>query len=198
MQIEIGEWLGQLQAGVSVLPPALIAAILLSGPTAAWLLYRFVVQPRAIRMASGDLSALWVCPSCRSVNELRMARCYRCDGRPTEADLELILSDPVGPRRLTAVGPGLDLGGPGRAMAGTPSRRPELSVTAEVAEIVERTEVSVLSEPMSLAEVAGARRPRLLTKRGPVPIGPGRPQVVRPRRAVVAGPAPDPDDTPAA
>ena len=50
MQVEFEHWLAALRAGIGLVPPILIAIVLLGGPTAAWLLYRFVVQPRARRM----------------------------------------------------------------------------------------------------------------------------------------------------
>ena len=31
-----------------------------------------------------ERASFWVCPNCRSVNELPLARCYRCDSRPAE------------------------------------------------------------------------------------------------------------------
>ena len=83
--------------------------VLLGGPTAAWLLYRFVVQPRSSRYRGADPSSMWICASCRSVNDLRLARCYRCDA--PQQDVEVIDPHPAGPVRLTPVGPGLDLGG---------------------------------------------------------------------------------------
>ena len=46
MQVDIEHWFTALRAGIGLVPPILIAIVLLGGPTAAWLLYRFVVQPR--------------------------------------------------------------------------------------------------------------------------------------------------------
>ena len=49
---------------------SIMAIVLLGGPTASWLLYRFVVQPRTARMRLRgiDPSAMWVCANCRSIN----------------------------------------------------------------------------------------------------------------------------------
>jgi hypothetical protein len=200
MEIEIGEWIAQARSGVATIPPAIIAVILLAGPTVCWLLYRFIVEPRYRRMRGRDMAAMWVCANCRSVNELRMARCYRCDARPVEAELEVIDSHPDGHPRLTPVGPGLDLGGPRPRRINEPRRRVPVSVAEEVASLIEETHGPGAIEP------AGVKRKRPVKPRGPVPVGPGRPVTARPRRAVVAGGnaerkgprIQDPDEPPAA
>jgi hypothetical protein len=187
----------------------LIAIVLLGGPTAAWLLYRFVVQPRTRRLSRLDGSAMWVCPNCRSVNELRMSRCYRCDALPAEDDLEVIDAHPAGPIRLTPVGPGLDLGGrttDGPRPISRIERADEVWVEDEAMEALQarqdRAALPDLAAMTEVAEAPGGRRVARPPK--PVPVGPGRPvgrpAVARPRRAVVAGsrPVQDPDDTPAA
>ena len=210
MQVDLEYLFNALRAGLGVVPPVLIAIVLLGGPTASWLLYRFVVQPRTRRLGGMDGTAMWVCPNCRSVNELRMKRCYRCDALPVEEELEVIDAHPTGPIRLTPVGPGLDLGGPS-----SPRPRPitrieraeEVWVEDEAWERLEaRRDRAALPDVAAMTEVAEASRGRRVA-RPPVPMGPGRqpvarPAVARPRRAVVAGaaasPAEDPDDTPAA
>ena len=208
MQFEIGEWIESLRVGVGLIPPALVAMVLLGGPTAAWLLYRFVVQPRSTRFYGVDPSAMWICASCRSVNDLRLARCYRCDSARVDAGVEVIETHPAGPVRLTPVGPGLDLGGTGRA-AGIPRPITQIERAPEVwaaedddwgAEIEDdRATLPDVAAMTEVVEAAGRGRPA----RPPaaIPVGPG-PAVARPRRAVVAGPGPvpvhDPDDSPAA
>jgi hypothetical protein len=208
VQVDVEHWIIALRAGIGLVPPILIAIVLLGGPTAAWLLYRFVVQPRSKRMGSMDASSMWVCANCRSVNELRMSRCYRCDS-PADEDLEMIDPHPTGPIRLTPVGPGLDLGG-GR----TPEPRPisrieraeEVWVEDEALEALQARQArAALPDVAAMTEVAEAAHGRRVARPPtPVPVGPGhpvgRPAVARPRRAVVAGPVrvPDPDDTPAA
>ena len=208
MQVDVGHWFMALRAGIGLVPPILIAIVLLGGPTAAWLLYRFVVQPRAKRMGSIDASAMWVCPNCRSVNELRISRCYRCDS-PADEDLEVINAQPTGPIRLTPVGPGLDLGG-GRTPEPRPISRIERAedvwVEDEALEVLQaQRDRAALPDVAAMTEVAEANHGRRVARPPtPVPVGPGhpvgRPAVARPRRAVVAGPGPvrDPDDTPAA
>jgi hypothetical protein len=212
VQLPIGEWVEALRAGIGLVPPALIAMVLLGGPTAGWLLYRFVVQPRSMRLRAYDGAAFWVCPSCRSVNDIRRRWCYRCDAEPSEEDIEFIDAHPIGPRRLTPVGPGLDLGGPRpllrpRSVSSleTQSAGWETEASAWVTESgdwneeVEEDraalpEIAAMSEVM---EAPGRRR----SARPPtsIPVGPGRPAVARPRRVAVVGQAPDTDDdTPAA
>jgi hypothetical protein len=111
--VPIGEWFDSLRAGIGPVPPALIAIVLLGGPTAIWLLYRFVVQPNASRLRAneraGDVPMFWVCPECRSVNNIRRRWCYSCDAEPYEDELELIEAvpeEPGAPPPLIPVGPG--------------------------------------------------------------------------------------------
>ena len=117
MDIDIDAVVRGLEEGVGLVPSALIAVVLLAGPTTVWLLYRFVVQPRTSRYRHGEAGgAMWVCAACRSVNELRTARCYRCDRTPDEAQLHVIDPDvgiplPIGlpaasSRTGVPVGPG--------------------------------------------------------------------------------------------
>jgi hypothetical protein len=213
VQVDIEYLIRALQAGIGLVPPVLIAIVLLGGPTAGWLLYRFVVQPRTRRrFGRSDAASMWVCPNCRSVNELRMRRCYRCDALPDQAEMEVIDARPTGPVPLTPVGPGLDLGGPS-----TPRPRPisrieraeEVWVEDETWERLEaRRDRAALPDVAAMTEVAEASHGRRVARPpAPIPVGPGRqasrPAVARPRRAVVAGgpaasPAEDPDDTPAA
>lgn len=208
MQVELEHWITALRVGVGLVPPILIAILLLGGPTGAWLLYRFVVQPRAKRMSGMDASSMWVCANCRSVNELRMSRCYRCDS-PADGDLEVISADPTGPIPLTPVGPGLDLGGgrmPGSRPISRIERAEDVWVEDEALQALQaRQDRAALPDVAAMTEVAEATHGRRVARPPtPVPVGPGhpvgRPAVARPRRAVVAGPGrvPDPDDTPAA
>jgi hypothetical protein len=114
--VPFGEWLDALRAGIGLVPPALIAMVLLGGPTGVWLLYRFVVEPYAARMRANDrpedVPTFWVCPDCRSVNDIGRRWCYSCDAEPYEDELELIEAVPPVQRPLIPVGPGLDVGGP--------------------------------------------------------------------------------------
>ena len=68
-----------LQRGLTGIPLVAYALILLGGPTAALIGYRLiVVARRAATSSSAEAAPFWVCQSCRSVNELRLSRCYRC------------------------------------------------------------------------------------------------------------------------
>lgn len=78
MPIEPTDAIENVQRSLSLMPPAILAIIFLAGPTAAWLLYRFVVQPRTRRYAADGSELLWICVRCRSANEVRSSRCYRC------------------------------------------------------------------------------------------------------------------------
>jgi len=198
VQFDFGQLIDTIRAGIGAVPPVIVAIVLLGGPTAGWLLYRFVVQPRTMRMRMRGLdpSAMWVCANCRSVNALRLSRCYRCDALPVDGELEVVDTHPAGPIRLTPVGPGLDLGGPGRP-AGRPrpisriERAPEIWVEQSDEWEGWNTEEELEQDRAALPDLAAMTE---------VPGRPtvSRPAVARPRRAIVAGGSRDPDDSPAA
>ena len=201
MQFDIGHWIEALRAGMGIVPAALVAMVLLGGPTAAWLLYRFVVQPRSSRYHGADPSSMWICASCRSVNDLRLVRCYRCDA--PQQDVEVIDPNP-GPVRLTPVGPGLDLGG--ASVIGGPRPITQIGLAPDVWAVEEddwgaevEEDQAALSEVAAMTEVAAAPGGRGAARAPDMPVAPPpRPPATPPRRAVVAGPTTDPDGTPAA
>ncbi len=193
MDIQIGSWLEAVESAFGFLPSAIIAAVLLGGPTAVWLLYRFVVQPRSSRYRSTDATAgiMWVCPSCRSINELRSDRCYRCDRIPLEDELHVI--DPVRglPIPLELPVPSATTGipvGPGRL---------------EVEPLPGLTGMTGMTDLNGLRGVTASKtRPPVPDDREPIPVAPARPRTSQPRRAVMASrPRPvgtGPDDPSAA
>jgi hypothetical protein len=84
-----------LREGLVKIPGVVYAAILLGGPTALWLLYRFVVVPRTSRYRPAAPHTMWVCPNCRSASEVHQVRCYRCGyERDSQHALEIVYSDP--------------------------------------------------------------------------------------------------------
>lgn len=109
------DWNGVFEAianGVSKLPSALIAAILLGGPTAIWIIARFVNPPDFAKRDEAVLvDLLWVCDSCRSINEDRLDHCYRCQTARSGEGTPLVVA--VGrdapPGIGVAVGPGMPL-----------------------------------------------------------------------------------------
>jgi hypothetical protein len=203
VDVPIGEWIDALRAGIRLVPPPLIAIALLGGPTAVWLLYHFVVQPRTARIArlrAYQRTAFWVCANCRSVNDYRLVRCYRCDTEPVEEDLEVIDAFPSGPRPLTPVGPGLNLGATAPATRPAPILSIEaVSAAMEPVEEPEEEDLAALRDVAAMTEVIEApRRRRSARQPGPIRVAPSRPAVARPRRVAVAGTIPDPDDDPPA
>ncbi len=78
-------------AGFGLVPAAGLAIVLLVAPTAAWLVYRGLVQPRTSRYAERPGELLWVCADCRSVNRAGESRCYACglDASEIVGDLEV-------------------------------------------------------------------------------------------------------------
>jgi hypothetical protein len=101
-----------ISAGLSRVPPGLIAAGLLAGPTVIWLILRFANPPDlAKREAVAPEIALWLCESCRSLNNDWRDRCYHCH-RPADAGVAVTLERPAtfDPGVGIAVGPGLPIG----------------------------------------------------------------------------------------
>jgi hypothetical protein len=72
--------------GLERLPYALIAVVLLGGPTAVWIIARLINPPdSATPDYTGLETLLWVCPKCRSLNDDRLEACYACHRlRPAE------------------------------------------------------------------------------------------------------------------
>ena len=210
MELPFGEWINTLRAGLGVVPPTVLAMILLGGPTAFWLLYHFVVEPRVNRMRVLERAPFWVCASCRSVNDARLFRCYRCDAEPVEDDLEVIEADPAGPTRLAPVEPGLNLGAPATSMrpGSIPILQPQPAASHTVPRMdtpVEEWDEKVDDDHAALPDVAAMtevievpRRRRSARSSEPIPVGPGRPAVARPRRVAVVGQSRNPDDEPPA
>jgi hypothetical protein len=108
-----------LMSGLAQVPSALIAAALLAGPTAIWLIARFVNPPDlATRDDMALEELLWVCPHCRSINEDRIASCYRCHRLRADESVPLVIETAptwAGPGVGIAVGPGAPTAGPGES-----------------------------------------------------------------------------------
>ena len=156
MPIESTDAIENLQRILSQMPPAVLAIVFLAGPTVGWLLYRYVVQPRTRRFAGDGSDLLWICERCRSANEVRSSRCYRCamerdetvgalqvvdgDGivtleREDDGDPAYPISQPViaaaTDRPPVAVGPGRGRPEPAAAVPvepGAKRRRPSVAV----------------------------------------------------------------------
>jgi hypothetical protein len=86
-----------LQRGFEQIPPIAIALGLLAGPTAALIVYRLMGAARRLQTSPEvEVAPLWVCHDCRSVNELRLARCYRCGAdRDATYEIEVIVDQPA-------------------------------------------------------------------------------------------------------
>jgi hypothetical protein len=99
MPIDLSGFAESLGRGFSEIPPIAIALGLLAGPTVAMVGYRLIGVARRMQIQPEIGAApFWVCQQCRSVNELRLSRCYRCTSkRDAVGDIEVILDRPVGP-----------------------------------------------------------------------------------------------------
>jgi hypothetical protein len=99
-----------VMSGLAQVPSAVIAAALIAGPTAIWLIVRFLNPPDVAKRDEGGLEELlWVCPACRSINEDRIANCYRCHRLRSGEGVAVVAEPapaPSGPGVGIAVGPG--------------------------------------------------------------------------------------------
>ena len=97
MPIELTELVESLQRGLGEIPPVAIALLLLAGPTAVLIVYRLFSAARRLPMTAGpEVAPFWVCHDCRSVNELRLSRCYRCGlDRDAAEEIEVIVDQPA-------------------------------------------------------------------------------------------------------
>jgi hypothetical protein len=178
MPIDFSGFGESLARGLGQIPPVAIALGLLAGPTVALIGYRLVAVARRMQTAPEVAAApLWVCRDCRSVNELRMSRCYHCGlERDAAAELEVIVDQPAS-RPTTFDAPA---GSPFAALGGNLDAAPVAGAT--------RQGIPVMADP-----AAG---------RTPVAVGPG-PADEAPAGnaaatdAAVSGPAPEADLAPA-
>ena len=101
------------------MPLAVLTIALLATPTLIYVVYRLSVPSTSHGKArsAAPASAQWVCPRCRSVNDLMSGRCYHCDFRVDDAGDDLLVIDsvtakpivlppPAVERPAVAVGPG--------------------------------------------------------------------------------------------
>jgi hypothetical protein len=108
-----------VMSGLAQVPSAVIAAALIAGPTAIWIILRFLNPPDvAKRDDMGLEELLWVCPACRSINEDRLPSCYRCH-RLRAGEHGPLVAEPAstgaGPGVGIAVGPGAPVLEPGES-----------------------------------------------------------------------------------
>ncbi|HET9520109.1 MAG TPA: hypothetical protein VFO73_03595 [Candidatus Limnocylindrales bacterium] len=98
---------------LSRIPSGIVVALLLGGPTAIWLILR-LLNPRDARSRYGSVASdpHWICTECRSLNENRNDRCYRCLMARTDAVLPLLAGTPPADTIGVGipVGPGLPVG----------------------------------------------------------------------------------------
>jgi hypothetical protein len=95
--MDLSAFVESLRGGLAAVPPIVIALVLLAGPTAALIAYRLVAVARRVRIApQTEVVPLWVCHDCRSVNELRVSRCYHCGRvRGRDEEVEVLVDQPV-------------------------------------------------------------------------------------------------------
>lgn len=216
MPIDVDGLIDSLRRGIAAIPPVVIAVLLLAGPTAALIGYRIMgyrMMAAARRMHAlhaVEAAPLWVCHDCRSVNELRVSRCYRCRvDRDANEDLEVIFDLPTAAPAFFEV----PAGSPFAAVSASTSRVPPASPSKPLLTIasVRRPAAAGMShapepdsdsEPITLAPSPGIPvMADASSGREPIPVGPGEPievpawpsQLAR-ERVRVALPVSEPDD----
>ena len=126
MPVDPSALIEAVMSGLAQVPSAVIAAALIAGPTAIWLVARFLNPPDVAKRDDGGLEELlWVCQSCRSINELRIANCYRCHRARSGEGVPLV-DEPEPPRLAPGVGIAV---GPGRPVLAPANEWIELEVT---------------------------------------------------------------------
>lgn len=174
MPTEISQAIETAQRIVDQVPGALIVIVLLGGPTAVWLLYTALKAVQRRRYQPGTDQPLWICVQCRSANELRADRCYRCGLQVTDADAIEV----IGLYRVAPTDRGRD-GAPAIVvLPGTHSPVPVMATRAE------RAQAGASAQGPTVTGGAASDDDPITTG---VPVGPGRPVPTRPRRAVMAG-----------
>lgn len=171
-----------IQIGASKIPSAVMAALLLGGPTAIWLITKFVnptdfVKP--VEVVTED--RLWLCGSCLSINEDRHDQCYRCH-HPREAESVPVVihgGHEGMPRIGVAIGPSLAephaptswLGGEFTVTA-LPTRTRGRSATATIAEPV------AMPAPVAMPKPPTVPRPATMQEEPPPH---SEPKILEPR-----------------
>ncbi|MGZ8438546.1 MAG: zinc finger Ran-binding domain-containing protein [Candidatus Limnocylindrales bacterium] len=152
-------FIDSMQRGFGQIPPIAIALVLLAGPTAALIGYRFISAATRLQAAPKvEAAPKWVCPGCRSVNELRVSHCYRCglERDPIDA-LEFVIDQP-------AARPGsfeVPAGSPFAAVAGV-QPRPGVPVMAGPDAADERVAVGPGHHPDAVPTDSAAEPTRLV------------------------------------
>ena len=123
--MDLSAFIESLQRGFGAIPPIAIALVLLAGPTAALIGYRLIGVARRMQTTPEvEAAPLWVCHDCRSVNELRVSRCYRCGlDRDQHEHVEIVVDQPAirpMPAEVPAGSPFAAVATGGRAGPGVP------------------------------------------------------------------------------
>ncbi len=170
-----------IMSGLGTVPSALIAAALLGGPTAIWLIARFL-NPPDIGVTEEVVveELLWVCPKCRSINEDRIVTCYRCHHLRAGESVPLVIETLPAPGVGIAVGPGKPILAPVDAWI----EREVARASNAVDEGEEPEEVLPAAEPASLVFEPVILEPRVKASGRP---GASEPAVRRARRKPPGG-----------
>ena len=146
------------------MPLAVLTIALLATPTLIYVVYRLSVPStnHGKARSAAPASAQWVCPRCRSVNDLMSGRCYHCDFRVDDAGDDLLVIDSVTAKPIVLPTPSVER----PAIAVGPGPQPSAPAVAAPPPAV----------PFSMP--SGPASPG-------VPVGPGGP-------GVPVGPAPAP------
>jgi len=157
-----------IQTTVGHMPVAVLTIALLATPTILYLIYRLSVNGASHGKSRTSVmpTAQWVCPSCRSVNELTAHRCYRC-GFDVDQAADVLVIDPLTAKPISpAPSPdGIPLDRPGVAV-GPGTALPAMMRAAMAAPTRDADPIVPATLPTTIPGAAGSPG---------VPVGPGLP-----------------------
>ncbi len=150
--MDLSEIAESFRRGVQEVPPIVIALALLAGPTIVLVIYGLFSVARRMQGSSENVKATpyWVCRDCRSINEMRLARCYHCGlARTATREVEILIDRP-GYRPVPLV---LPVEAPSKALAASASATPVASL-ARAARSRKRAGTPVMSQAADVDPVA--------------------------------------------
>ena len=121
----LGDIIDAVQTGLGQIPPAVLVVGLLFGPTLVWIILRLYASPRSSTAPADTGDLFWICPECRSANDVGRQRCYHCqtDRSEIEGALRVVDRDQVLELDDAPVSPGIAVG-PGRSAVEGPTPIP--------------------------------------------------------------------------
>ncbi len=154
-----------IHSTVGNMPLAIVTILLIAAPTLLYALYRITVP--AVSHGRSRTSSLpnaqWVCPACKSVNDLTARRCYRCTYDVDQAE-DVLVIDPVTAKPIVLPSPGVAVGpgparGPGVPVGPGLPTGPTVPLVAPVRTAAAVSTPAGSADTQTIGSAVGARRP---------------------------------------